>query len=570
MVSPNLSKKQGSKLTLSESAKRLFQTVYTQQNRSERSAEEEPKISVSELISKMAFYYEKIRNTVDYQEEYLLRKGAIERILKRQLVIEGAIRVSKSEQIARHLLYELIRAGYLPNNKIPERKISEVTNLIEKHLKLRNHVIPQYGASLDKLTNINKRKVKKEVKRSVQERNELSEWLLGIMASEIEENLGRDEAKETVINNMYRHLSENIKLEDTTYQKDLPIQIYLGIHRNFLKFDEAMLSFILFKYYNGSWKSGPSEEEIKGISDNIHPLQRSIRRQLDHPLRKQLDKIISRYTVFYSILLDVISQDPQGMYSQITSNPKAFYKAISDTYNKKYKQAKAKLWRAAIRSIIYIFITKSLLAVVLEVPVSRWLGEGIESYTLAINISLPAVLLFLAVFFTRVSTAENAKKVVEGVEEITFQEKEREAPVYLRRPSQFGTKMNIFFGFFYAATFMISFGLIIWVLDKLQFNWVSMVIFLFFLTFATFFAIRIRRIVQQYMVVERKENIFTFILDFFYIPIAAVGKWLSEKFSRINVFIIIMDFIIEAPFKVFVEIAEQWTRYVRERKEDLR
>lgn len=569
MVSPNLAKKQGSKLTLSKSAKRLFEAVYSQQSQSEPSAEEEPKISVSELISKMAFYYEKIRNTVDYQEEYLLRKGAIERILKRQLVIEGVIRASKGEQIAKHLLYELIRAGYLPNNKIPERKISEVANLIEKHIKLRNHLIPKYGAYLEKLTNINKRKVKKEVKRSIQERNELSEWLLGIMASEIEENLGRGAAKEAVINNMYRHLTENIKLEDTTYQKDLPIQIYLGIHRNFLKFDEEMLSFILFKYYNGSWKD-PEEKDIKEVVDNIYSLRKAIRKQLDHPLRKQLDKVISRYTVFYSILLDVVAQDPAGMYSQATSNPKAFYKAISDTYNKKYKQAKAKLWRAAVRSIIYIFITKSLLAVLLEVPASRWLGEEIDPYTLAINISLPAVLLFLAVFFTRVSTEENAKKVVEGVEEIVFQEKEREAPLYLRSPSQFGAKINIFFGFFYAVTFLVSFGLIIWVLDWLQFNWVSMIIFLFFLTFATFFAIRIRRIVQQYMVVERRENIFTFLLDFLYIPIAAVGKWLSEKFSRINVFIIIMDFIIEAPFKVFVETAEQWTRYVRERKEDLR
>jgi len=30
-----------------------------------------------------------------------------------------------------------------------------------------------------------------------------------------------------------------------------------------------------------------------------------------------------------------------------------------------------------------------------------------------------------------------------------------------------------------------------------------------------------------------------------------------------------LDFIIEAPFKIFVDIAEQWTKYVRERKEDI-
>jgi len=70
-------------------------------------------------------------------------------------------------------------------------------------------------------------------------------------------------------------------------------------------------------------------------------------------------------------------------------------------------------------------------------------------------------------------------------------------------------------------------------------------------------------------VVEPKENIFVFIIDFFYIPIIAVGKWLSQKFSRLNVLVFVLDFIIEAPFKIFVEIAEEWTKYVKERKEDI-
>jgi hypothetical protein len=569
MVNSHLQRKKESTLTLSENAKRLFKAVYSKQNEKESSSEEEPKISVSELISKMAFYYEKIRNTVDYQEEYLLRKGAIERILKRQLVIEGAIKASKSEEVSRHLLYELIRAGYLPNNKVPERKIGEVAELVEKHIKLRNLVIPYYGPSLENLTNINKRRSKKEIKKGVNDRNELSDWLLDLMASEIEENLGKDTVRETVVNNMYRDLIETIKPEDEEYQKDLSIQIYLGIHRNFLKFDEGMLSFILFKYYNGEWRN-PNTDDIKKIAADIDSLRKAIRRQLDHPLKKQLDKIIGRYTVYYSILLDLITADPEGKYSEATARPQAFRKAISETYNKKYKEAKSKLWRAAVRSIIYIFLTKSIFVIILEVPVIRWFEESINPVTLAINISFPAILLFTAVIFTRVSTDENAKRIIQGVEEIVFQENKNNSPIYLRKKTGFGKKTGIVFGVFYFITFLISFGAVIWVLDKLRFNWVSMIIFLFFLTFASFFAIRIRRIVQQYMVVERKENIFTFILDFFYIPIAAVGKWLSERFSRINVFIFILDFVIEAPFKVFVEIAEQWTRYVRERREDLR
>ena len=45
---------------------------------------DEEKIKVHQVSSKVAFLYEKLRNAVDYQEEHLLRKIAIERILKRR------------------------------------------------------------------------------------------------------------------------------------------------------------------------------------------------------------------------------------------------------------------------------------------------------------------------------------------------------------------------------------------------------------------------------------------------------------------------------------------------------
>src|SRR6056297_3654437 len=132
MVSPYLQRKSQTALHISDHAKDLFRAVYKQQTQADEPGDNVPKIRVSDLISKMAFYYEKIRNSVDYNEEYLLRKDAIERILKRQIVIESMLKASKGEEIAKHLLVELIRAGYLPNNKIPESKVNEIGRVIEK------------------------------------------------------------------------------------------------------------------------------------------------------------------------------------------------------------------------------------------------------------------------------------------------------------------------------------------------------------------------------------------------------------------------------------------------------
>ena len=52
-------------------------------------------------------------------------------------------------------------------------------------------------------------------------------------------------------------------------------------------------------------------------------------------------------------------------------------------------------------------------------------------------------------------------------------------------------------------------------------------------------------------------------------PIVAAGKFLSDNASKINIFIFVLDFIIEVPFKVFIEIFDDWVKYVKERKEDL-
>jgi hypothetical protein len=219
--------------------------------------------------------------------------------------------------------------------------------------------------------------------------------------------------------------------------------------------------------------------------------------------------------------------------------------------------------------MLYIFITKSVFAVLLEVPATRWFGEEINALALAVNVSLPAVLLVLAVFFTKIPGEANTNKIVEGINEIVFKENTRKEPFIIQEPAKRGPLLNAFFSLIYTITFFFSLYFIIWGLDKIGFNWVSITIFLFFLAFASFFTIRIRKGVKELVVVESKENIMGLFLDFFFVPIVMAGKWLSEKFSRINVFVFLLDFIIEAPFKVFLEIIEEWAKYVKERKEEI-
>ena len=552
MVNPALTKKQEAVFTPVEDAKKLFQVIYRKQTK-KTADDNEAKINVSDLISKMAFYYEKIRNSVDYKEEHLLRKNAIERILKRQIVIESAISLKdvKSRDISKNLLVELIRAGYLPNNSIPETKIDELDPIVNKYLLLKSRFL----------------EIHKEL--SVKEKNEYVRWFIALAASDIEERIGRNEVNKATVMYMFDVLKKNIVMPvGSDYEKDKEIQLYAGLHRNFMKYDEGMIDFIFFKYYIGDWNQADEGVVVRVVNDIIS-VRKAIATQVTHPLVPQLDRLIIRYTVFFSILSEVIEENPIEIYNEIMNDPKAFPRQVKKVCAKRYEVTRSKLWRAAVRSIIYIFITKSVFAFLLEVPVSKLLGEAINNSSLLINITFPPFLLFLVILFTKLPSEENTNKIIEGISEIAFVEKQRKDPYVLRDPAKKKGFLNALFGFIYFVTFFISFGGVIYGLTLIKFNFVSIVIFLFFLALISFFSIRIRKGAKELIIIPPKENIFTFIADFFYVPIVAVGKWLSEKFARINVFVFILDFIIEAPFKIFVEVTEEWTKYVKARKEEI-
>ncbi len=551
-------------LTVTAGAKKIFQSIYWDQNRHDSAGEDIPRLQVSDVISKMSFYYEKIRNAVNYTEEHLVRKDAIFRILKRQLVIEGSVRLVRADDsvsIARHLLIELIRGGYLPNNSLPEIKVDEVAEIIGKYTTLRAIVITQTSSRFNFFS------AAKE--NGFESRSELNNWLFGLAASEIEEHIGRNQVAKTTVNVMYGLLEKRIELPASLpYERDLPIQIYIAIYRHFLQFDDEMLSLILVRYFNADW-SKPTAASLRKVAHGLPILKRVIDAQLVHPIAGQLKRVVAAYTVYFKILEDVIRENPVEVYDSLTEDPKSFPRRIKRVCSKRYGQAKGKLWRAAWRSIIYILLTKSVFAIALEVPATKFLGENINPASLAVNVGFPAMLLFLAVAITRLPADDNTNRIVSGIEEILFTEKRKADPIKLRKPIGRHPVMNVIFGFIYIITFCISFGGVIWLLDVSHFSWVSIIIFLFFLAFVSFFIVRIRRIAKQWIVVPPRDSLMRFAVDFFSVPIIATGKWLSGKFSRLNIFAFILDFIIEAPFKIIVEVADQWTRYVRERKEDL-
>ena len=124
------------------------------------------------------------------------------------------------------------------------------------------------------------------------------------------------------------------------------------------------------------------------------------------------------------------------------------------------------------------------------------------------------------------------------------------------------------FSILWFLSIILVFGLVISVLGKLHFNFLSQGIFVFFIAIISFLSYRIFQTANAYTVVT-KQNIFTPIIDFFFVPIIRVGRSFTEGIAQINFILIIIDFIIEAPFKGLVGFFEQWFSFLANKREEL-
>ncbi|MBW6440544.1 hypothetical protein K0B03_00755 [Patescibacteria group bacterium] len=505
---------------------------------------DEEKIKVHQVSSKVAFLYEKIRNSVDYQEDHLLRKIAIKRILKRRLMTE-----KNEKDVAKFLMYELIRARYLPNDAIPEIRIEQIREIIDKYTLLINN-IPEIIDNKNSDTDY------------------LYDWLTGIASCEIEERISPYNSEKALVSFSQKVIKEKIKIsENLLTEEDLNYQIYIAVLRNLTKSDISLIRYRIFELKHPEWFFAPSEELIIKLSKNIDWLIGDIEKQLNNPLGENFSRFVKKNLAYFTILENVMVNNINNI-DKIFLHPLHIEDAAKEACIKKYKEAKVKLKRAATRSIVYIFLTKIILAILLELPFDKYIIGEINYFALGINIIFPPLLMLLVVITIKVPSKNNTALIIQGIKEVIYG-KYSAAPFLIKGALNNSSLFYKFFKFFYLLIFVMSFGIIIYFLNLIEFNIMSIGLFLFFVSVVSYFGIRIRQNARELVVLKRKEGVFTFASDIFSMPILSMGQWLSTKLSSINLFVFILDFIIEAPFKTFVEVFEEWIYYMKEERDKI-
>jgi hypothetical protein len=531
---------------ISQKTKELVQ-AYQGWFSSLQAKEKKSTISVDEVALKVAVFYEKIREIVDWREEHLIKKSAIERVLKRRLFL-----LNDKENIAEPLILELIRGGHFPNGKIDDSKIKEVNKIINKYV----YILEKVPQGTDK------------------QKNRFNSWLLEIAACEIEETLSPPIREKALIKYMTELMMEKIELKEGILvingisKEEKNIQIYIATQRALFKLDSPIITYNLLKRKFPEWHNLIKESpELTEITKNIYQIRENIEKNLKHSLSYKFYKICEKYDSLYLILGDVLSEDPMAA-NEIMKNPEKLEQKINKAYSKRLKNLNLKIKRAAVYATLSIFLTKILLALAIEMPLDKYITEEFNYFALGINIITPPLLMFLLILTINPPAKENLYQVIMGITKIIYKNEKQDTYI-LETPKKRGIITNFLVTLFYLFTFLIAFGFITWILLELNFSIFSILIFLLFISLISFAGVKLRERSKELDILEKKDSFLVFFFDIFSMPIIQVGKWLSGQWAKYNIIIVLINLLIELPFQTFVEFLEQWRYFLKEKKEKI-
>jgi len=208
-----------------------------------------------------------------------------------------------------------------------------------------------------------------------------------------------------------------------------------------------------------------------------------------------------------------------------------------------------------------------LLALILELPYDLLVLDEVHFYPLATNILFPPFLLAFIGLTVGIPEKRNTEDYRGAIRALVVGADHDLLNVRMKRDA-FSAWAAIYH-FFYTISFLVVFGFIASVLFKANFNWLSVTLFLFFLSLVTFFGIRIRMSTREVVLSNQRRGVIGTLFDVITLPIVRAGRWLSEKVAKINVFIYFFDFIVEAPLKVAIRFSERWMDYISEKREEI-
>ncbi len=519
----------------------LLNTIVQTRHQAELSEKEEDVIKVSDTVSAAASVYETVRNTLEYDEEHLLRRNAIRRILKRCLV-EGS-----QAHMAGTLVKELIWARYLPNDRVPTKVIEKVELILEKYSVL-------FGI----------------LESETSQGQQGYDWLLDVASVEMEYLLVPPSIDEALASFAYQELKRRVDWQTHSFpEADRDLQLYIAIHRSVLNSNPATLRYRLLTLYYPHWRKAKKDDlVVKEIMMHLPKVIDSIQKQIEHPAQEDVYRFIRRHAIIFHLLCDIARDNPETFTASLVSGDiDSIDVAITKAAQARYSLFRSRLTRTVMRAAFFLLLTKSILAFFVEYPYEVFMLQTTNFFPLTVNILFPPILLSLISLTIRIPKTQNTARILEELHAI-FGTGDEFSIVFKRRRAWGGALWWIFNGL-YLLILVLMIWLIVSTLRTFHFNGLSIFFFIFFLSLVAYFGLRIRNTRRELVVIDMSRGMFGTLMDVLFLPIIRAGRWVALRAPRVNIFLFFFDFIIEAPFKAAIGIVESWLGFLREKREEI-
>ncbi len=494
-------------------------------------------MSVSRTISVLAVMYEKARNAVEFRAEHLVRRAAIQRILKRRIMLNGA-----AGSVASSLITELLWAKYVDSSMVDEEAEAKLSIIIDKYLTVKQALSSGHAAGS-------------------------WEEVLGIASSEIDESLVSAKKRQGLLYFFYQAVRPKITLPGVD-EPHTNLLTFAASERAYMQSDDALTSYHLLNLIDPEWNKNIApltSAQVATFTQNL-ALIHSV---LHDPILPAVFRYLRKQVPPYLLLRDFFVETGAKCEEFIEDKTKLEEK-LTELAQRRYNITGKNVRTAMIRSFIYIFLTKMTFALALEAPYDIYIAKHLAIIPLAVNTLFPPVMLFLIAGMFSVPGADNTRRLIDRIKVLlyNFDDLKKEQDTFVLKQRVRRPVLTAGFSFIYLVTFGVTFGLINIALSALGFSVVSKIIFVFFVALVSFFAYRIRHSAKEYEMIDR-QGIFEPFMDFFLMPVLQAGQFLSKEIAKINIFIFFFDFILEAPLKTIFEVFEEWIRFIRVKKDEI-
>ena len=518
--------------------------------------EKESKIHIDEIASGVAKFYEQIRKIIDWKDDNALRRGAIERILKRRLLpkmITGSFTQDDSLHLAQTMTEELIRGGHLPNHEVPRSRVEVVSDSLNKYLYFLEYSIRSYG-----ITNVKKV-------------NEVTIFLIEIAACEIEEVLTRPAKEYGIMEVMSKIMNERIKVEpENTLKKDAKLDlIRVSVQRKLYHLDDNYIVYMYLRRKYPNWDHF-SQEELKEFAQNLESIQKNSEEYINSKICKKFDEIISQYSAVFVLLDDVfddLKDSPKSIEKNI-NDKSLLLSLITDNYNKRRDTLKRTLRNSAIFSTLSVFLSNWVTFYLIEVPVARLFYEEFNLLATIVDFLLPALVMFLLVIFIKPPKEDNLDKVLKASEDLLYDHPKYEIYEIKLEENTSPVGKLVISSFYIISTILLFVGIgFLFYVAKLPMTSVVYDTFTIAVTFSAALAVRNK---SKELQVGESGKFGEFLFDIFTVPVAKVGTFLSSKWKEYNVVAIFTNYLVEVPFVAILNFIELWSKFIKERKAEIK